>query len=56
MFVKLAPEMVKLCSVPAEPAQEANVENDAVVEIIGLEVTATTSEDWHPKGSVTVNV
>ena len=47
-FVRFIPEMVKLCSVPAEPAQGANVENDAVVEIIGDEVTATISEPTQP--------
>ena len=37
-FVKLAPEILKLCSVPVEPAQEVNVENDAVVEILDLKL------------------
>ena len=43
-FVKLAPEMVKLCSVPADPKQDVKVENDADVEIVGEDVTARISE------------
>ena len=53
---KLAPEMVKFCSVPAEPWQEANVEKEALVDIVGEDVIATASELWHPLLSVTVKV
>ena len=43
-FVKLFPEMVKLCSVPAEPEHDVKVEKDDDVVIKGVDVTSTTSD------------
>ena len=41
---------------PAEPEQDVNVENEALVEMLGPDVTLAISDAWHPLTSVTVRV